>query len=128
MIHSCLFNPFNNNKIYFLFCNNTSKPPVLFMFSHYFSLIIFFQKMLKTKQLGNKLPSRSTNNLKPTKPCGQSSIKAFHRGLPRKKGKLNKITSTVTNKYAFLRSFGSSSIVGCSEKFNIITKSFCVLF
>ena len=80
--------------------------------------------MLKTKQLGNKLPSRSTNNLKPTKPCGQSSIEAFHKGLPRKKGKLNKITSTVTNKYAFLRSFGSSSIVGCSEKFNIITKSF----
>ena len=40
-------------KIHFLFCNNSSKPPVLFIYSHYFSQIIFSQKMLKTKQLGN---------------------------------------------------------------------------
>ena len=41
---SCLFNTFNNNKIHFLFCNNTSKPPVLFVYSHYVLLIIFFLK------------------------------------------------------------------------------------
>ena len=55
LIQSCLFNPFNNNKIHFLFCGNTSKPPILFMYSHYVLLIVFFfffQKMPKTKQLG----------------------------------------------------------------------------
>ena len=52
-------------KIQLLFCNNISKPPVLSIFSHYVPLIIFlFQKILKTKQLGNKLPSHLTNNLK----------------------------------------------------------------
>ena len=30
-------------------------------------------------------------------PCGQSSIEAFYKGLPRKKVKLNMITSTVAN-------------------------------
>ena len=69
--------------------------------------------MLKTKQLGT-ITSHLTNNLKPKKPCGQSSIKAF---LPGKKGKLNMITSTVANKYAVVRSFGSSSIVGLSSFF-----------
>ena len=34
------------------------------------------------------------------------------------------ITSTVANKYAVVRSFGSSSIIGCSEKASIITKIF----
>ena len=34
------------------------------------------------------------------------------------------ITSTAANKYAVVRSFGSSSIVGCSEKSCVITKSF----
>ena len=34
------------------------------------------------------------------------------------------ITSTVANKYVALRSFGSSSIVCCSEKSSVITKSF----
>ena len=34
------------------------------------------------------------------------------------------ITSTVANKYAVVRSFGSSSILGCSEKSSVITKSF----
>ena len=34
------------------------------------------------------------------------------------------ITSTVASKYAVVRSFGSSSIVGCSEKCSVITKSF----
>ena len=34
------------------------------------------------------------------------------------------LTSTVINKYAAVRSFGSSSIAGCSEKSSVITKSF----
>ena len=34
------------------------------------------------------------------------------------------ITSTAANKYAVVRRFGSGSIVGCSEKSNVITKSF----
>ena len=70
----------------------------------------FFQKMLKAKQLGNKLPSHSANNLKPKTFCGQSSIKAFYKGLSVKKGKLDMITSTVNNKYAVVKSFGFSSI------------------
>ena len=53
LIQPCLFNHFNNNKIHFLFCNNTSKPPVPFMYSHFVPVIIFSQKMLKTKQLRN---------------------------------------------------------------------------
>ena len=44
LIQSCLCNPFNNNQIHFLFGNNTSKPPDLFMYSHYVPLIIFFKK------------------------------------------------------------------------------------
>ena len=72
--------------------------------------------MLKTKQLGN-ITSHLTNNLQPKKPCDQSSIKAFYKCLPGKKGKLNMITSTVANKYAVARSFGSSSIVGLSSFF-----------
>ena len=66
--------------------------------------------MLKAKQLGNKLPSHSANNLKPKTFCGQSSIKAFYKGLSVKKGKLDMITSTVNNKYAVVKSFGFSSI------------------
>ena len=54
-------------------------------------------------------------------PCGQSSKKTFYKGLPGKNSKLN--TSTVANKYAVVRSFGSSSIVGYSEKSSVITKS-----
>ena len=77
-------------------------------------------KMLKAKQLGKKPPSNSITNLKPKKP----SIKAIYKGLPRKKGKLNMITSTVANKFAVVRSFGSSSVAGCSEKSIAITKSF----
>ena len=34
------------------------------------------------------------------------------------------ITATVANKYAVVRSFSSSSIVGCSKKSSIITKGF----
>ena len=34
------------------------------------------------------------------------------------------IISTVANNYVVVRSFGSSSIVGCSEKSSVITKSF----
>ena len=82
LIQSCLFNPFKNNKIHFLFCNNTIKPPIFFIYSH--NVPPFFQKMLNSKQLGNKLTPHSTNNLKPKKPCGQSSIKTFHEGLPGK--------------------------------------------
>ena len=33
------------------------------------------------------------------------------------------ITFTVVNKHAILRSFGSSSVVGCSEKSSVITKN-----
>ena len=55
--------------------------------------------------------------------CVQSSIKTLYKGLLGKKGKLNIITSTVANKYSVVRSFGSSSDVGCSEKPNVITKN-----
>ena len=41
IIQPCLCNPLNNNKIYFLFCNNTTKSPVLFMQSQYVLLINF---------------------------------------------------------------------------------------
>ena len=84
LIEPCLFNQFSNNKIHFSYSNNTSKLPVVFMYSHYVPLINFSQKMLKTKQLGN-ISSHSTDNLKPKKPCGQSSIKAFYKYLPGKK-------------------------------------------
>ena len=67
--------------------------------------------MLKTKQLGKIRPLHSTSNLKPKKYCGQSC------GFPGKKGKLNIITSTVANKYAVMRGFGSSSVVGLSSFF-----------
>ena len=77
----------------------------------------FFQKMLQAKQLGNKLQSHLTNNLKPKKFCDQSSTKAFYKGLSVKKGKLDMITSTVNNKYAVVKSFGFSSIVGLSSFF-----------
>ena len=53
LIQPCLFNPFDNNKIHFLFCDKSSKPPVLFMYSHYVPLIIFSQKIIKIKQLRN---------------------------------------------------------------------------
>ena len=82
--------------------------------------------MLKTKQWyrKHKLTPQSTNNLKSKNPCSQSFIKGFYKGLPKKKGKLNAIISTVANKYAVLRSFGSSSNVGCSGNSSVITKSF----
>ena len=118
-IQPCLFNPINNNKIHFLLCNDTSKPPVLFMHSHHVPLIfIYFSKNTKNKAIRkHKLPSHLTNNLRRKKPCGQSSIKAFYKDLPGKKGKLNMITSAVANKYAFMRSFGFSSIVDLSSCF-----------
>ena len=34
------------------------------------------------------------------------------------------ITSTAANKHAVVRGFGSGSIIGCSEKSSVITKSF----
>ena len=34
------------------------------------------------------------------------------------------IISTVANNYVVVKSFGSSSIVGCSEKSSVITKRF----
>ena len=83
-----------------------------------FLLLYFFSKNTKNKTIRkHKLPSHSTNNLKPKKPCGQSPLKAFYKGLPGKNGKLNMITSTVTNKYTVVRSFGFSSIVGASSFF-----------
>ena len=125
LIQSCLSNPFNNNKIRFLFCKNTSKPPVLSMYSRYVPLIIFLSKNAKNKAIKkHKLPLHSTKNLKPKKPCGQSSIKTFYKDLAGKKCKFNVITSTVANKYAVVRISGSCSIVGCSEKSSVITKSF----
>ena len=42
LIQSCLFNPFKNKKIHFLFCTNTGKTPVLFTYIHYVPLIMFF--------------------------------------------------------------------------------------
>ena len=79
--------------------------------------------MLKTKQLGSKLPLHSTNNLKPKKPCGQSSIKTFYEGLPGK-GRVSWIWLLLLLIYGVVTSFGSSSIVGCSEKASDIKKSF----
>ena len=107
----------------FTFCNNTGKTPVLFTYIHHVPLIMFFLKNAKNKAIRkHKLPSHSTNNLKPKKSCDQSSVKAFYKGLLGKKGKLNMITSTVANKYPVVRRFGSSSIIGCSEKPSAITK------
>ena len=64
----------------------------------------FFSKNPKTKAIRkHKSPLHSTNNLKPKKPCGQSSKKSSYKGLPAKKGKLNRITSTVANKYAAVK-------------------------
>ena len=74
-IQSCLFDAFNYNN-HFLFCNNTSKSPVLLMYGHYVPLIIlFFSIDAENKAIKkHKLLSHSTNNLK-----------------PKKKGKLNMI-------------------------------------
>ena len=89
----------------FLFCNDTNRPPVVFMYNHYVPLIIFSKKS-KNKAIRK-----------------QTTI-AFNQGLPGRKGKLNMVSSTFANKYAVVRSFGSSSIVGCSEKSSVITKRF----
>ena len=90
-----------------------------------FPWLFFFSKNAKNKAIKkHKLPLHSTRNLKPKKPCGQSSRKTFYKDLPGKKCKFNVITSTVANKYAVVRISGSCSIVGCSEKSSVITKSF----
>ena len=88
LIQPYLFNLFNN-KIHLLFCNNTSKPQVPFMYNHYVPLIIFYENAKNKAIRKHKLPSHSTSNLKYKKPCGQSSIKAIYKGLPGKKDKLN---------------------------------------
>ena len=75
------------------------------MYNHYVLLFIFSKK------------SKNESIWK------QTTI-IFNHGLPGRKGKLNMITSTFANKYAVARSFGCSSIVGCSEKSSVITKSF----
>ena len=75
------------------------------MYNHYVPLIIFSKKS-KNKAIRK-----------------QTTI-AFNQGLPGRKGKLNMVSSTFANKYAVVRSFGSSSIVGCSEKSSDVTKSF----
>ena len=48
--------------------------------------------------------------------CCQSSVKSFYKGLLGKKDKLNIITSTVANKYAVVRSFGSGSQLKTAQK------------
>ena len=127
LIQSCLFNPFHNNKLHFCFVyyNNAGKPLVLFIYSHYVPLIIFFKKMLKTRQLGNinyyQIQPAIPN---PTSLVANLFIKTFYKGLPERKGKLNMVTSTVANIYPVVRSFGSSSIIGCSKRTSVTTKSF----
>ena len=55
LFQSYLFNPFNNNKNHFLFSSNTSNPAVLFMYSHYVPLILFFSsKNAKNKVIRNQ--------------------------------------------------------------------------
>ena len=99
-------------KIHFLFCNNSSKPPVLFMYSPLCFPNYFFSKNAKNKTIRkHKLRSQLTNNLKPKNSCGQSSIKAFYKRLPGKKSKLNMITSTVANKYAEMLTFRNQTRV-----------------
>ena len=96
MIQSCLFNLFNNNKQQnSFFCFVTT------LVCHYVNAI--YKAIRKS-------------DLKPKNYCGQSSIKTFYKRITWKKGKLNIITSIVANKYAVVRSFGSTSIVGGSKK------------
>ena len=60
-----IWDTFNNSKVHFLFCNNTSKPPVLSMYSPCVRLIVFFLKNGKDKGIRkHKLPSHLTNNFK----------------------------------------------------------------
>ena len=106
----------------FIFCFVTTLLSLQF-FSSTVTMFPFFQKMLNPKQLGNILTSHSTNNLKPKKPCSQSSIKTFYEGLPGK-GRVSWIWLLLLLIYAVVTSFGSSSIVGCSEKASVIKKSF----
>ena len=89
----------------FLFCNNNSKPPVVFMYNHYVLLTIF------PKNCKNKTTRKQTTI-------------TFNQGLPGRKGKLNMITSMFANKYLVVRIFGPSPIVGCSENSSVVTKSF----
>ena len=89
----------------FLFCNNNSKPPVVFMYNHYVLLTIF------PKNCKNKTIRRQTTI-------------TFNQGLPGRKGKLNMITSMCANKYPVVRIFGPSPIAGCSENSSVVTKSF----
>ena len=68
--------------------------------------------------------------MKYKKPCGQSYIKTFYKGLPGNNGNLNLITSAIANKYAVLRVFGSSLIVVLSFFFSSgrsrnVEKPFC---
>ena len=80
-------------------------PCILIMFP------LFFVKNAEKKAIRkHKPPSHWTKNLKSKTSCGKS----FYEGFPRKKGKLNMITSTVANKYAIVRSYGSSSMAGLS--------------
>ena len=91
----------------FLFCNSTSKPPVVFMYNHYVPLIIFCKKY---KNEGTKQTIFTSHWTKVYLEERVSWIWLY--------------TSTFANKYAVVRSCGSSSIVGCSEKSSVITKSF----
>ena len=69
--------------------------------------------MLKTKQLGNS----NYHYIQPTILNLKSIVADLACGLPGKKGKLDMITSTVANKYAVMRSFGSTSVVDLSSFF-----------
>ena len=102
-------NYFETFELLFKLCVYSRKPPVLFTYIHFVPLIIFLSRNAKNKAIRkHKPPSHSINNLKPKKYCGQ------YCGLLGKKGKLNMITSTVANKYAVVKSFGFSSVVGLS--------------
>ena len=49
LIEPYIFNPFSNEKGDLLLCNNSSKPPVPFMYNRYVPLIICFQRNAKSK-------------------------------------------------------------------------------
>ena len=122
LIQFCLCNPFNNSKIHFLSCGNTSKPPVLFMYSHYVLLIIFLSNNSKNKAIRkHKLPSHSTNNVKPKKPSGQSSIKTFIKVYLEKK--ISWIWLLLLLLINMLLWEVLVLALGCSVKSSVITKS-----
>ena len=55
LIGPCLFNLFNKEKNYLLFCNNISEPPVPLIHNHYVLLTIYSEKKLKKANRKHKL-------------------------------------------------------------------------